>query len=72
MTFYRKHHPYDWMKGHILKPEAVEIVFGFFIVLIALILFSYLVSLIAFFALEALDIIEADLSQLFGGQDSIP
>ena len=72
MTFYRKHHPYDWMKVHILKPETFEVVFGFFIVLIALMLFSYVISFIVYFALEALNIIEADLIQFFGGQGTAP
>ncbi len=71
MTVYRKHHPYDWMKGHVLKPETVEIVFGFFVLLIALILFSYVVSLVTFFALKAFGIIEAGFFQFFGGQGAI-
>ena len=72
MTFYRKRHPYAWMKGHVLKPEIVETVFGFFILLIGLILFSYVVSLIAFFVLKAFGIIEAGFFQFFGGQGAIP
>jgi hypothetical protein len=72
MILYRKHHPYDWMKGYLLKPETVEIVLGFFIFLIGLLLFSYIVSFVFFFVLKAMGIIEAGFFQFFGGQGVIP
>ena len=61
MTFYRKHHPYDWMKGHVLKPKIVEAVFSFFILLITFILLWYIVRLV-FFALKIMNIIETDFT----------
>ena len=72
MILYRKHHPYDWMKGYLLKPETVEIVLGFFIFLIGLIIFSYIVSFVFFFVLKAMGIIAADFFQFFGRQGIIP
>jgi len=60
MTVYKKHHPYEWMKGHILKPDNVEIVLGSFIMWIALMLFSFLASILILSTLKALNIIEAD------------
>ena len=72
MTFYKKHHPYDWMKGHLIKPETVEFVFGFLLLLIALIVFSYVVILVTFFVLKALGIIDAEFFQFYGGQGAIP
>ena len=72
MTVYRKRHPYEWMKDHLLKPDKIEVVFRFFILWIGLILFSYLASLIIFSALKALNIIEADFFQFFGGQGVTP
>ena len=63
--WYRKYHPFDWMKGHVLKPETFAVVVGFFNVLMAVILFSYIVSLIAYFAWEAFEIIEMDFPEFF-------
>ena len=65
MTFYRKYHPFDWMKGHVLKPETFVIVGGLLIVLMAVILLFYIASLIAHFAWEAFEILKEDFPEFF-------
>lgn len=59
MSVYKRMHPYQWIKDRLhLGPEKIEVVLGFFILWIALILFSYFVSILIYLALTAMGMIE--------------
>ena len=68
-AFYSDLHPHgygNWFKNRFrLKPETMEAVFGFFVLWIALMLFSYVVSLLIYWALKGLGIIQESLQSLF-------
>ncbi len=64
-AFYSDLDPHDWIKDHLhLKKETTEVVFGFFVLWIALMLFSYVVSFVIYWVLMGLGIIEKSLHSL--------
>jgi hypothetical protein len=73
-AFYNDLHPHgygDWIKNHLrLKTETMEAVFGFFVLWIALMFFSYVVSVLIYGALNALGIIQKSLYSLLVGLPS--
>jgi hypothetical protein len=62
MSAYSRFHPHDWIKDHLhLKPETIEIIVGVFILWIALMLFSYVVTFLFYWAFIGLGVIEEGL-----------
>ena len=60
--------PHDWIRDHFhLKSETLEVIFVFFVLWIALMLFSYVVSLVIYWALTGLGVIENNLHSLLAG-----
>ena len=62
MSVNSRFHPHDWFKDHLhLKPESFEIIVGVFILGLVLMLFSYVVTVLFYWALTGLGIIEEGL-----------
>lgn len=65
MSVYSNLDPHAWFKDHFhVKPETLEIILGFFILWVALMLFSYAVSLLIYWILSGFKILEEGLYSL--------
>jgi hypothetical protein len=73
-AFYSDLHPHGyggWIKNHLrLKTETVEAAFSFFVLWVVLMLFSYIVSLLMYWALKGLGIIQKSLYSFIIGLSS--
>jgi hypothetical protein len=70
-AFYNDLHPHghgDWIRNRLrLKTETIEAVFVFFLLWIALMLFSYVVSFLIYWVLNALGIVQKTFYSLLMG-----